>query len=185
MMFSCLFTNNFSNRFTGNSLDTVNVLNLTNCNFSADTISMGILMISTFSLTIFLYLMAFFTREEERLYTMQASEDLNAILKDPKLRFYATFSAPSTVRFFLIASQLYLVVIFLCLLNYFLNSCVLLYISLSLLLITLIFVVFIFIIVLVKATMVTTKEYEEFLSAMNWLKGEHRAKDAQNKRKKL
>ena len=184
-MFSYLFTNNSSNIFTCNSSDTVNILNLTNCNFTADTISISILMVSTFSLTILLYLAIFFAHQEEKIYSMEESEDLRHILTDPNLRFHANLTAPGTVRFLLISSQLYLVAIFLCLLNYFLNSYRLLYISLSLVLVTSILVVLMFIITLVKATIVTTKEYEKFITNMKWVKGEDKNNDAQNKRKKL
>lgn len=182
MMLSCLFTNNSSNTSICNRLDTVNILNLTNCNFTADTISMAVLIVSTFSVTVLLYLVSFFASREKDI--IDERMDIRR-LSDPNLRFYVTLTAPSTVRFLLISSQVYLATIFLCLLNYFLNSCGLLYISLFLVLINSIFVVFIFIVALVKATIVTTKDYEEYLSGMEWLREEDKTKAAQNKRKKL
>ena len=182
MMLSCLFTNNSSNTSICNGLDTVNILNLTNCDFTADTISIAVLMVSTFSVTILLYLATFFASREKDI--IDERMDIRR-LSDPNSAFLATLTEPSRVKFLLISSQVYLATIFLCLLNYFLNSCGLLYTSLFLVLINSIFVVFILIIALVKATIVTTKDYEEFLSAMEWLREEDKTKDAQNKRKKL
>lgn len=143
------------------------------CNFCSDTVAMSILSLSVLGFFILFSVATFLSTREDKILLETKLEDLGISILNPSIRLLTIMSDPKTINNFLISSLLYLSVLLLCLVNYFVNSCIWLSINLLLILITTCFVFFIICKCYINWKIVTTKEIKKFIKETQWLKGKY------------
>jgi ABC-type multidrug transport system permease subunit len=134
------------------------VNNTSTCHFGPDTLGVSILTISVLGFFILFSVATFLATREDKIFSEKNQDTLERNMLDPTFRLLTILASASIINKFVIASLLYLSALLLCLINYFLCSCILLYINLCLVLIPTIVLFITLCICLFKARVVTPKE---------------------------
>lgn len=145
------------------------------CHFSPDTLGMSILTTSVLGFFILFSVATFLATREDKIFSEKNQDILELSMLDSTFRLLGILASASIINKFVIASLLYLSALLLCLINYFLCSCILLYINLCLVLIPTIVLFATLCICLFKARVVTPKEVKDYIENIEWLKGKNQS----------
>ena len=145
------------------------------CHFSPDTLGMSILTTSVLGFFILFSVATFLATREDKIFSEKNQDTLERNMLDPTFRLLTILASASIINKFVIASLLYLSTLLLCLINYFLCSCILLYVNLCLVLIPTFVLFATLCICLFKARFVTPKEIKDYIENIEWLKGNNQS----------
>jgi len=141
-----------------------------------DTLGMSILTTSVLGFFILFSVATFLATREDKIFPEKKNQDtLELSMLDPTFRLLGILASASIINKFVIASLLYLSALLLCLINYFLCSCILLYINLCLVLISTIVLFATLCMCLFRARVVTPKEVKDYIENIEWLKGKNQS----------
>lgn len=146
------------------------------CHFSPDTLGMSILTTSVLGFFILFSVATFLATREDKIFSEKNQDTLELKYRlDFTFRLLTILASASIINKFVIASLLYLSTLLLCLINYFLCSCILLYVNLCLVLIPTFVLFATLCICLFKARVVTPKEVKDYIENIEWLKGNNQS----------
>ena len=147
-------------------------VNGTSCCFTPDTLSMS-LTLSVLGFFILFSVATFLATRENTMFSEKSAKDIERSMTDPIFRLLAILASPLVINTFVISALLYLGTLLLCLINYYANLYILLYINLSIVLITTGALFFVLCKSIFKVYVVTPKDIKKYFEDMKWLESKN------------
>ena len=149
-------------------------VNSTSCCFTPDTLSISILTLSVLGFFILFSVATFLATRENTMFSEKSAKDIERSMTDPIFRLLASLASPLVINTFVISALLYLGTLLLCLINYYANLYILLYINLSIVLITTGALFFVLCKSIFKVYVLTPKDIKKYFEDMKWLESKNK-----------